>query len=183
MRAWLSVVLLCLAAFAHAEPVELEPRGDTGVENRWGVGIAYGVQRYSSEESVSNGTSAALQLTYRAFKDIRTPWLFELGFERSLSQSNPEIAGEEVRIQSTGVFYRFSYLFTPRWYAGARIGFARVRGAGEENDGEDLDSVFGLQTGTRVTPWLDLGIETVFTDPDSDGAYPADVRAVLTVSF
>lgn len=185
-RTLLCTLLLAIVmppAWAAEDDDPFTPRQIDGVENRWGVGLAYGTQRYGSEGN--SGTSAAVQLIYRAFVDIRAPWLFELGFERSLSRDDPEIEpGRERRIQSTGLFYRFSRILGGRTYLGGRVGLARIRGAGEE-DSETLDYVVGLQLGARATSWLDVGIEALAGDPDTGegAAYPAELRGVVTISF
>ena len=182
----LCLLLATLPATAdehRIEPVELPPV-TPDVEHRWGVGLAYGNQWYGEDGAA--GESGALQITYRAYLETEREgrWLFELGFERSLSYNNPEIDAEGTtrRIQSSGLFYRFNRFFGTRFYVGGRAGLSRVRGT---EDKQNLDLVVGLQTGVRVTSWLDVGAELVTAAPSVSerAAFPADARGVVTISF
>lgn len=155
------------------------------VEQRWGLGVAYGNQHYGEEGE--SGTVRALQLTYRAF--ISTPeegqWLYELGFERAISDDNPEITdGEYNSINASGLFYRFNRLFGDRYYLGGRVGMSRIRG-GDEAETSNLDLVLGLQAGVRITSWLEAGVEVVSASLSLSerAGYPTDIRGVLTLSY
>ena len=154
------------------------------VENRFAVGALYGGQWYG--DGLERGTSGALQISYRAYVD--TPeegrWLFELGFEHARSGRRPEVDddGSRARLTSTGVYYRFNRLIGPRLFVGGRLGMSRVRGTDAKRD---LDAVVGVQTGLRLTDWLDFTMELVAASPSTSGpsAQPADLRAGLVISF
>lgn len=171
------------AADANDGPPNLR-FGDT--ENRWGIAITQGAQRFDSDSDNEGGTVRGIQLVYRAFVDFKGSWLFEIGVERTLSEEEPEIRpGETGRITSTGVFYRFSKMFGHSFYAGGRVGFARTEGVGEEFNSETFDEVIGVQAGYRVTSWLDIGVEAVSTAPDfgDSAGFPGDLRGTLMLNF
>ena len=166
-------------------PVTLD-EAESAVVSQWGIGFARGIQSYAMEEDEAlgeSGTVNAVQLTYRALLETGREgrWLFELGYEYAESDRIPEVADATfVRVRSNGVFYRFSRFIGSRFYLGGRVGLSRVRGP---EDKRNLDLVVGLQTGVRVADWLDVGVEAVAAEPNSDGGRPLDVRGVVTVGF
>ncbi len=154
------------------------------VENRWALSGGYGGQWYG--DGLDRGAGYSVQLLYRAHVD--TPeegrWLFELGLEHARSERRPEVddEGRRARIVSSGAFYRFNRMIGGSVYVGARLGLSRVRGTDEKSD---LDLVVGVQSGLRLTDWLDFTVELVAADPSVSGpsGAPADLRAGLIVSF
>ncbi len=175
-----ALIVLALATMSTTHADERFPE----VETSFGVGLAAGVQTYDS--GGDNGTSGAVQITYRALIENAWDgrWLFELGFEHARSLSDPEIPeeGRDRQITSNGVFYRQSWVSQGGFYAGGRLGFARIRGTREKRG--ELDMVIGLQAGYRFTDWFEAGIEAVVAEPSlGDGIKPGDLRGVVTVSF
>ena len=176
----LALIVIALATVNTAHADDRFPEVETSI----GVGLAAGVQTYDS--GGSNGTSGAVQITYRALIENSWDgrWLFELGFEHARSLSNPEIPdeGRDRQITSNGLFYRQSWVSQGGFYVGGRVGVARIRGASEKRG--ELDIVVGLQGGYRSTDWFEAGIEAVVAEPSlGDGIKPGDLRGVVTVSF
>ena len=180
MKNFFLFIAIGLFAFTgNTNADERFPEVETGI----GVGVAYGLQTYDGGD---NGTSGAIQLSYRALIDTEGThrWLFELGFEHARSLSNPEVPdeGRDRQLTSNGVFYRQSWVSQGGFYVGGRVGFARIRGTSEKRG--ELDIVLGLQSGYRFTDWFEAGIEAVVAEPSlGDGIKPGDLRGIVTVSF
>ncbi|MCK8516956.1 hypothetical protein M0534_11560 [Methylonatrum kenyense] len=176
----LAIIVIALVTMNATHADDRFPEVETSI----GVGLAAGMQTYDS--GGSNGTSGAVQITYRALieNDWDGRWLFELGFEHARSLSKPEIPdeGRDRQITSNGIFYRQSWVSQGGFYVGGRLGIARVRGTREKRG--ELDIVVGLQGGYRFTDRFEAGIEAVVAEPSlGDGIKPGDLRGVVTVSF